>query len=158
MRTFDPRYDAIFDEPGGEPGLFGRLDASESDISPVPFSGDMGVSARSARQAVRALAASAGYAAHTLIEWSSSDAPGAPPAGQPALCYAALLPNTAADDMPLGIGASAAEALGDLLWALGAPGLLAALAVDGPESVWDDALASDLAEDLASELARSGLW
>lgn len=150
MRTFDPQFDAIFDEP--DP--LAALDEQGMDEEPVPFCAEMGVSARSARQAVRALATRGGYATHTLMEWSSADAPGTPTAGQPALYYAALLPNTAADDMPLGIGATAAAALGDLLWALGASGLLAALAADDPEPAWDDALAGDL----ANELARSGLW
>lgn len=152
MRTFGPKFDAIFDEPD-------PLDAVDAlnilAADPVPFSAEMGISARSARQAIRALAARGGYAPDALREWSSADAPGTASVCQPAMYYAALLPSTAADEMPLGLGATAAEALGDLLWALGAPVLLDALADDDdPEPIWDDALAGDLAD----EFARSGLW
>ena len=135
-----------FDEPWADPGVLAEMLAADA----VPFCAEMGVSASSARQAIRALAARTGHGAYTLVEWSNADAPGDLPTGVPVLYYAALLPNAAADDMPLGLGESAAEALGDLLWVLGAPVLLEALAADDPEPAWDDAL--------AEELARSGLW
>ena len=134
-------FDHIVDEPGTQ----------DAEREAVPFCAEMGVSVRSARQAIRALAARGGYATHTLAEWSSADAPGPAPADLPVLHYAALLPYAATDDdMPLGMGATAAEALGDLLWELGAPLLLDALAHDDPEPEWDDML--------AEELARSELW
>jgi hypothetical protein len=134
------------DEPFEEPGALAEMLAADV----VPFCAEMGVSAASARQAIRARAARAGYEAHTLVEWSNADAPGEMPDGVPVLFYAALLPRAAADDMPLGLGETAAEALGDLLWALGSPVLLAALAADDPEPACDDTL--------AEELAHSGVW
>ncbi len=95
---------------------------------------DIGVKSSDARRIIRGLAEVCGLRAHRLIEWSSLDAEGeAPPDDPPPLYYAALLPDDARDEMPLGLGGTPAAALADLLWALGDPVLRAALAAAGPE-------------------------
>jgi hypothetical protein len=88
----------------------------------VVFSAEFGLTAATTRATIRTLARAAGLGAGKLAEWSSADAPGAPLDLAP-LYYAAWLPAGPADDLPLGLGTTPAEALADLLWALGAPGL-----------------------------------
>ncbi len=95
---------------------------------------DIGVTAADARRIIRGLAEICGLRAHRLIEWSSADAPHMPSASDlPPLYYAALLPDDARDEMPLGLGETPAAALADLLWALGEPVLRSALRADEPE-------------------------
>jgi hypothetical protein len=95
---------------------------------------DIGVTVADARRIIRGLAEICGLRAHRLIEWSSADAADAPPASDlPPLYYAALLPDDARDEMPLGLGDTPAAALADLLWALGEPVLRAALRAEEPE-------------------------
>jgi hypothetical protein len=105
---------------------------------------DIGVTASDARRIIRALAEICGLRAHRLIEWSSADAEGETPASDPPLYYAALLPDDARDEMPLGLGDTPAAALADLLWALGAPALRAALAAADPEPLDRDATGEPL--------------
>jgi hypothetical protein len=106
----------------------------------VVFSAEFGLTAAATRATIRTLAHAAGLGAGKLAEWCSADAPGAPPDLMP-LYYAAWLPAGAADDLPLGLGTTPAEALADLLWALGTPGLRHDLAThDAPPT--DDADAS----------------
>jgi hypothetical protein len=100
----------------------------------VPFHAGLGVSARSARAAIRALARLHGFGPDALVEWSSVDANGGAADGLPPLYYAALRPGPDRDDMPLGLGDTAAAALADLLWTLGGPMLAAAVRADGAES------------------------
>jgi hypothetical protein len=98
----------------------------------VEFCAELGMNADAAREAVCALAHATGFGPGSLREWCSADAPGAPE-DLPALYYAALLPFTADDNMPLGLGDSPAAALVDLLWALGGPLLLTQLRANDPE-------------------------
>jgi hypothetical protein len=109
-----------------EQASYDKSDAREAE---VPFSAEFGLSASAARAAIESLARVAGYGSGALTEWSSADVPGAPLDLAP-LYYAAWLPVDSADDLPLGLGGSPAEALADLLWALGAPALAT--------SLWDD--------------------
>lgn len=88
-----------------------------------PVCANVAMTAAAARDAIHTLAKSAGFGSSTLVEWSSADAPGAPPDLAP-LYYAALLPADAATDMPLGLGDSPSTALTDLLWSLSGPILL----------------------------------
>jgi hypothetical protein len=76
------------------------------------------------RDVLRTLAAAAGYHSTTVIEWCSADAPGTP-TDIPPLYYAAVRPDDADTDMPLGLGDSPSAALADLIWTLGSPALLA---------------------------------
>jgi hypothetical protein len=103
------------------PASSSRQTAQDPDDA-VVFSAEFGLTLSATRTTIRTLARAAGLGAGKLVEWSSADAPGAPPDLMP-LYYAAWLPSGLADDLPLGLGLTPAEALADLLWALGAPGL-----------------------------------
>ena len=103
------------------PASSSRQTAQEPDDA-VVFSAEFGLTLSATRATIRTLARAAGLGAGKLVEWSSADAPGAPPDLMP-LYYAAWLPAGLADDLPLGLGTTPAEALADLLWAMGAPGL-----------------------------------
>jgi hypothetical protein len=103
------------------PASSSRHTAQEHDDA-VVFSAEFGLTAAATRATIRTLARAAGLGAGKLAEWSSADAPGVPPDLMP-LYYAAWLPAGPVDDLPLGLGTTPAEALADLLWALGAPGL-----------------------------------
>lgn len=88
-----------------------------------------------ARRVIRGLAEICGLRAHRLIEWCSPGREGTSSASDlPPLYYAALVPDDAQDEMPLGLGDSPAAALADLLWALGDPVLRSALAAYEPET------------------------
>jgi hypothetical protein len=100
----------------------------------VEFSAQFGLSAESARATIHALGLHE-VGPGRLAEWSSTDASGAE-REMPPLFYAAWLPNECADDVPLGLGPSPADALADLMWALAAPRLATSLQGDDspPES------------------------
>jgi hypothetical protein len=95
----------------------------------------------STRQIIDGLAQISGLRAHRLVEWISPRAEDISIAsGPPPLYYAALLPDDAEDEMPLGLGESPAAALTDLLWTLGGPVLCSALSADDsqPRAVAED--------------------
>jgi hypothetical protein len=120
------------------PASSSRRTTPEPDDA-VVFSAEFGLTATTTRAAIRTLARAAGLGAGKLAEWCSADAAGAPLDLAP-LYYAAWLPTGFADDMPLGLGMTPAEALADLLWALGAPGLRHDLRAheDAPAALADD--------------------
>jgi hypothetical protein len=120
------------------PASSSRRTAQEPDDA-VVFSAEFGLTGATTRATIRTLARAAGLGAGKLVEWSSADAPGAPLDLAP-LYYAAWLPAGLSDDMPLGLGMTPAEALADLLWALGAPGLTHDLRAreDAPADLADD--------------------
>ncbi len=136
------------------PASSSRRTAQEPDDA-VVFSAELGLTARATRATIRTLARAAGLGAGKLVEWSSADAPGAPPDLMP-LYYAAWLPTGLADDLPLGLGTTPAEALADLLWALGAPGLRHDLrAQDEPPPADDVPEAPDATVDADSPSASA---
>ncbi len=100
-----------------------HLNTPMGDEELAPVCANVAMTAAAARDGIRALAKSAGFGSSTLVEWSSADAPGAPPDLAP-LYYAALLPADPSTDMPLGLGDSPSTALTDLLWSLSGPILL----------------------------------
>jgi hypothetical protein len=127
-----------------------RRHAAQVHDDAVVFSAEFGLTAAATRATIRTLARAAGLGAGKLAEWCSADAPGAPPDLTP-LYYAAWLSAGAADDLPLGLGLTPAEALSDLLWALGAPGLRYDLAAhDAPPADEADDATTDAASPSAS--------
>ncbi|HYM28485.1 MAG TPA: hypothetical protein VET66_10070 [Steroidobacteraceae bacterium] len=135
------------------PASSSRQTAQEPDDA-VVFSAEFGLTLSATRATIRTLARAAGLGAGRLVEWSSADAPGAPPDLMP-LYYAAWLPSGLADDLPLGLGLTPAEALADLLWALGTPELRHALRAheDGPPADGTEATTAD-AEAPSASAAR----
>jgi hypothetical protein len=128
-----------------------RQTAQEPDDA-VVFSAEFGLTSSATRATIRTLARAAGLGAGRLVEWSSEDAPGASPDLLP-LYYAAWLPSGLADDLPLGLGLTPAEALADLLWALGTPELRHALRTHEDAPPDDDADAATV--DAESPSART---
>ena len=96
-----------------------------------------------ARRAVLELAAARAYPPGALREWRSPKPESPAEMDRPPLFYAALGPRDDEDDMPLGLGASPADALADLLWTLAGPSLRAALAESETAEPERDPLAPD---------------